>query len=394
MGKSLNGKELGKGISQRPDGRYMARFTTSTGARKTLYANKYNEVVKKLRDAQYEDEKRILPVSNNGTVNELFELWLKEKEGTVKPLTFRRYSIVYNYIKPQVGGVKLNKLTPQFLQSVISSLTAHTTKTNCWSLLNMVLDRGVDFNLIPTNPMSKVKYPKKHRVNRATLKEEYLTEEQVHIILTYARGKRCEPILTVAADTGMRIGEILGLSWEYVDFKENVIKVRQNLIYTFEAGGMKGMYISTPKTQSSVRDIPMTKKVRDCLLEVKMMSANLPTYDTEFDELVFRNRNGRPIPPSAINKYLKDLQKRIKVDFPDFPHFHPHTFRHTFASRCLERGMSPKALQAVLGHSDISITLNIYCHIHEERVKEEMGLIGEMPDKSTPSTLEGMFKTE
>ena len=120
MGKSLNGKELGRGITQRKDGLYQARFINRFGKRQTIYDKTYNEITKKLRDEQYEDEKQLNVVDSNMTLDEWYEVWLETCKKNCRNTTKRTYSIQYNRLRKDLGWRKLTNLNLVIVQNAFN----------------------------------------------------------------------------------------------------------------------------------------------------------------------------------------------------------------------------------------------------------------------------------
>ena len=135
MGKSLNGKELGRGITQRKDGLYQARFINRFGKRQTIYAKTYNEITKKLRDEQYEDEKQLNVVDSNMTLDEWYEVWLETCKKNCRNTTKRTYSIQYNRLRKDLGWRKLTNLNLVIVQNAFNDMKSDSTRRDSKALL-------------------------------------------------------------------------------------------------------------------------------------------------------------------------------------------------------------------------------------------------------------------
>lgn len=144
MGKSLKGKELGNGISQRKDGTYCARFVDRFGKRKSIYAKSYSEIRKKLREKQYEDEKQINIVENNMTLDEWFDEWINTCKRNCRDTTIRTYNIQYNRLREELGWRKLANLNLVVVQRAFNNLKSDASRADCKSILIDMLNRAMD----------------------------------------------------------------------------------------------------------------------------------------------------------------------------------------------------------------------------------------------------------
>lgn len=206
-----------------------------------------------------------------------------------------------------------------------------------------------------------------------------LTKAEQDLLLSFLSentpNARWYPITAVLLGTGMRVGEATGLRWCDIDFEENMIDVNHTLVYYSNGNHKCKFAINDTKTPASKRLIPMTKAVRDAFLQEKEMQEQLgvvcnATIDG-YTDFVFLNRFGGLHTQGTLNK----VYKRIIRDYNDaeflksenpsvlLPNFSSHTLRHTFATRLCESGMNMKLIQNILGHSDISTTVDIYSHV-------------------------------
>lgn len=188
----------------------------------------------------------------------------------------------------------------------------------------------------------------------------------------------------------MRGGELLGLQWSDIDFKKREISINKTLVYIKDLETKKYFFkYQTPKTKNSIRVIPMQESVYKALKrqriqirEMQLASNEWTTLDG-FENLVFTGRNGKPITEhtfqvsldsieKSINKERQKFSEKEKIDFEPIPHFYPRALRHTFATRCFEAGIDAKVVQGYLGHFSISITLDLYTHVTNDKAKSEM----------------------
>ena len=180
----------------------------------------------------------------------------------------------------------------------------------------------------------------------------------------------------------MRMGEILGLTWDCIDMENGTILVDKTLCYLPEDG--KAIYeFHQPKTKAGKRMIPMTVEVRDVFQEMKLRKERIAVRHNPrigMENLVFCSKTNNPINEANIRGALRYLIKKINRKYPDlnFEPFTPHGLRHTFATKAIEKGMRPKTLQKILGHNSLQMTMDLYCHVEEHTLKEEMALIGKV----------------
>ena len=221
--------------------------------------------------------------------------------------------------------------------------------------------------LITTNPAGPaVKLPKS--TVKKNKSEKVLTVEEQRIFEKMFLKSSYGSVYRLVLQTGLRVGEVCGLRWQDVDLGNGVLHVRQQSqasAYRSPARKRGEPIITTPKTETSIRDIPLTKAAVQILREQKSKSFT-QIIVIEYRDYVFHSLEGNLYTTSTLNKALKQIAKKAELSPISM-----HTLRHTFATRCLEAGMKPKVLQEILGHADISTTMNTYTHVLEdERVKE------------------------
>lgn len=379
MGKSLKGKELGKGISQRKDGLYQARFINRFGKRQTIYAKTMHEITKKLRDEQYEDERQINVVNSNMTLDEWFDTWMDTCKRNCRDTTKRTYTIQYNRLREKLGWRKLTNLNLMIIQDAFNNLKTDASRRDCKAVLVDMLNRAMEADLIVKNVALSVntKIEGKERPEKRVL-----TEKEIQLLYQSARDSQLYPFLVLALNTGMRMGELLGLTWDCVDFKNGIIHVEKTLCYLPNNGN--AIYeFHPPKSKAGKRNIPMSKLVRETLQEQRTWRDGVMNRfepQVGFEDLVFTSKTNRPLHESNMRAAIDYLIDRINVQNPEkeFERFTPHCLRHTFATNCIAKGMKPKTLQKLLGHNSLQMTMDLYCHVLDETLKEEMANITEM----------------
>ena len=367
MGKDLKGKELGVGISQRKDGLYTARFTGKDGKRKQKYFKKLQECRKWIADAQFEDEHGDINVSGDMTVDAWFEYWIKNiKEKTVRWSTLSSYNDRYNKnIKEVIGNMIIKEVKPMHCQNILNIMdnngytrgSMERTKITMSSMFSDACENG----LISVNPVTKsVKCPQKEKGNARVL----TLDEQEKFLSTAKSSINYNHFLFIL-QTGVRSSELRGLKWSDIDFENRIIHIRRNV--TYDSYNNK-FIVGELKTNSGHRDIPMTGIVCELLTDIKKNNAKKTNVlPFEFADHIFLNSNNRLIPNSNYDSNLEKICNKAGIEKISM-----HTLRHTFATRCIESGMKPKTLQKILGHANISMTMNLYVHVTEDEKEKEM----------------------
>lgn len=375
MGKSIKGKELGKNIHQNKDGRYIGRFTDRFGKRISVTGTSLSEVRKRLRDAQYQDERMMTLASPETTLDEWFITWKEVCKSNCRQTTLRTYEACYKRIKPYLGAYKLRDLNIIVIQQAFNKLKTDMSRKKSKAILVDMLNCAIDADMLLKNPAIKIKTAIKGDSGK---ERHVLSDQEIELVLKTAKEskRRIYPILVVGFNTGMRIGEILGLTWDNIDFAEGVIHVRKNLAYVYSEDEAHFVF-NPPKTKAGLRDIPMTKEVKVALLEQKMRCNRIYNKHeplSGFENLVFPGTQNRPIDATHIGDSIKSLIKKIEKSGDHIEYFTPHCMRHTFATKCIAKGMKPKVLQKILGHTSLQMTMDLYCHVEDETVRNEMAL--------------------
>lgn len=375
MGKSLNGKELGKGISQRKDGRYQARFTDRFGKRQTIYAKSLNEVRNLLRNKSYEDSKELNIVDSNMTLDEWYDVWVSVYKQGCADTSLMAYDTDYKRIKKELGWRELQSITPIILQSAFNNLKSDQSRIHSKRVLVDMYERAIDVNLIQKNIASSIITS----IDKAEQKERrVMSEDEMNLFLRYAITSPYYDLFIFALNTGMRVGELAALQWEDIDLKNNCVHVNHTMAYSKDNAFSNDFHCQfhPPKTKSSKRKIPLTVNSYNALMRQKKYQNLLLqqgyTPPKDFKDLVFVTKKYTPIQSSYVAIAIEYTIKRIRNDGYEFEKISSHTFRHTFATRAVERGMNFKTLQKILGHSSLSMTMDLYAHVVDDTLYKEM----------------------
>ena len=388
MGKNLKGKELGVGFSQRKDGRYECKVTLN-GKRKTFYNKSLTDLRKVVNDARYEAEHGICSGNRDKlTLDDWHKIWRETyKVGHIKGSTLENYDINYRvHIKDKLGHLLMRDIKPALIQALINQLDKSGMATGSIQYVRAILSNMFEFalqeDLIVKNPCHNLQIPKKPKKVKRILTED----EQNKFMRESKLSSSYYGIFFTALSTGMRVNEILGLTWDDINFKQATILVNKTLVLRSEKTSDENHFtFQTPKTLKGKRIIPMNNELKIFLLRHKINQNNLKSdypdkwkpYDMEYaNNLIFTTRNGRPISYKHVNKGIvriinkinnneNELSQKEKREATVMENFTMHSLRHTFATRCFELGIDPKIVQELLGHSNISMTMDIYTHPSE-----------------------------
>lgn len=371
---------LRRGESQRKNGSFDFRWTDANGQRHTLYAATLTELRQKEQQALKDQAEGIKPETRCVTVNDMYALWSQLKRG-LKDNTFQNYRYLYDaFVKPSLGKKRLSSLVKSDVKRFYNTLADErgltiSTIDSVHTVLHQILDMAVDDAIIRVNPSSNVlkelklthARPDKRRALSAVEEQRFLG-----FLRSSEQYRHWYPVFALLLGTGLRVGEAVGLRWCDVDFDANVIDVNHTLVYYRHA--VNGCYcnVHTPKTRNGVRRVPMLGTVKEALhLEKQRQTDSGITCTKSIDgytDFIFVNRFGDPQHQGTLNKALRriirdynELELARRTEPKVFlPHFSCHILRHTFATRMCEAGVNIKVMQEVLGHADVSTTLNIY----------------------------------
>lgn len=385
MGKDLKGKELGKGISQRKDGRYQARFTDRFGKRRCVYGITLKEVKNALMSEVVDDYSKNNVVDTNMTLDQWYEKWMRVyKEPVLKPSTIRIYIRTYHcYIKPVLGNLPLSSITKLMVTDLLNGLGKRlhkSTVNNIRTILCDLFSYAMDNDLCTKNPAKGIKIIGADRRKIVTL-----SREDQRDFFFMAKGCFYYNLYIVAVNTGLRSGELRALTLDDIDFENNTINVTKTLTYFRKSSkdDFLGYKISIPKTKSSIRTVPMNSICRKAIEDQVQQLNTLPPIDYDSDvlgKLLFVTRNNRPLMDEVLGSSIRTVRNnvnkiRASQNQPLMPKFSAHTFRHTFATRCFEAGIPPKTVQSYLGHTNIQMTMDIYTEVLSDKKMSDIKLL-------------------
>lgn len=261
MGKSLRGKECGKGICQRKDGLYSARFVSSEGKRQVKCFSSLPEARNWLDDAKYADKHENIFVPPDMTVDVWFEFWIENIVGDLAPNTLRNYRERYKQnIQPIIGTMLLSDVKPMHCKKVLLSMDADyagSTIRQTYITMGTLFKAAKMNDLITKHPMDGVRFTKPVR---ATDDIKFLTRDEQRVFLETAKRSRNYNQYALILETGLRTGEMIGLTWDAIDFEK--LTVNKTLEFRH---GEQYWRAGPPKTQHSYRTIPLTDRAYEIL---------------------------------------------------------------------------------------------------------------------------------
>lgn len=385
-----NRVRLRTGEYERGNGRYEYRYTVF-GKQFSVYSKTLEELREKERQILSQKEERNIKYHQyRTTLNDVFELWKELKRG-IRENTFRNYCYVYeHYIEDSIGRRYISTIKKSDVKRFFNYLADERrlkagTLDGVQNVLHQVLQIAVDDEWIMGNPADNALKELKRAHNLHTEKRIALTQAEQSLLLTFLSkndfNSRWYPITVILLGTGMRVGEATGLRWCDVDFENHWIDVNHTLIYG-RGKGRCAFAINDTKTPASKRKIPMTEQVKQAFLQEKQiqeaMGVACEAEVEGYTDFVFVNRFGGLYNQSTINNAYKRIirdcndAELLKSDNPKvlLPNFTCHNLRHTFATRLCESGMNIKMIQDILGHTDISTTMDLYTHVTQEMRQE------------------------
>ena len=382
-------RKLWTGESQDKDGRYVYKYTDAFGKRKALYSWRLTEADAtprgKRKDLSLREKEKLLqkevsdgivPDGGNMTVLELVKRYVSQKRG-VRHNTEANYKFVINIIaKEPFGQKRIDKVKLSDAKAWLIKLqddgrgysSIHTIR----GVVRPAFQMALDDDLIRRNPFE---FQLSTVVVNDSVTREAITRKQERQFLDFIKNDKhfCRYYdgIYILFHTGLRISEFVGLTISDIDFENRRINVdhqlqrKRNMEYIIEE----------TKTDAGVRQIPMTDDVYDCFQRI-IANRNKPKVEPMIDGKIgflYLDKNEMPMVALHWEKYFQHIREKYNSIYKvQMPIITPHVCRHTFCSNMAKSGMNPKTLQYIMGHSDISVTLNTYTHVKFEDAEEEM----------------------
>ena len=395
--KDSKGRVLWNGESQRADGKYEYKYVDAEGERRSVYSwrlvatdplPKGKHDTPALRDLEKSIQRDIEDdiqgyQAKRMTLNHFWEQYIGMKL-ELKESTRSNYIYMYDkYVRPEIGNIPIDKFKYSDIKRFYMSLIHEKGfKPNSMEIVHTILHpvftTAVRDGYIRLNPsdgvMGEIKKshawekPKRHAL---TIPEQ---EAFINFVANHYRYKHWLPLFTTMLGTGCRVGEVLGLRWEDCNFEENVISINHTLVYRKLTNEKCRYMVTTPKTKSGERIIPMLKDVKEALtMEYKRQleeGFNESVIDG-YSGFVFKSRFNTVFSPHEVNRVINRIIKAYNEQETEeakrmarkpllLPHFSAHNLRHTFCTRFCENETNLKIIQEIMGHADITTTMDVY----------------------------------
>ena len=341
-----------------------------TTTRRNFNTKKEAQLALSRLKVQFEKGEYNKPKEDRYTFNQVFEIWKNNYELTVKESTFVKVMSQYEFhILPIFGSKFIDDISVIDIQNYANDkVNNFVNYRNLITNISRIFDYAVNIGLIDANPTKRISIPKRKISVGDNKKQNYYTKIELKQFLDLSRKQQPYYIYAffqLLAYSGCRKGEILGLQWRSVSFKDNHI----NIMQTLASGKDNRLYLEQPKTKHSKRIVSLDKQTMEVLKHWKKEQRKMMFqlgYNTMNDEqLVFSNIENSFLQVSKPRKWmLQTIQKN------NLKEISIHGFRHTHATLLLEAGVSPKVISERLGHSSIQITLDLYSHVTEEMERE------------------------
>lgn len=359
----------GENIFKRRDGRWEARYIKGYElSGKIRYGFCYGRTYKEAKEKVTRCKAALLsgaPLPAAGSRRRFVyfcEEWMRQEKGKVKESTFVKYdTILTKHILPGLGGCLLTGITTQlveqFKQGLLDEGLSAKTVRDILTVLHTIL-KNAAAQFPGGLPAVEIAYPKEPKKEARVLDAE---EQQRFVNYLQTDMDECKFGILLALLTGIRLGELCALKWENVSLKNRTIHVSATMQrlrnYENTKGGKTKVMIGSPKSDTSIRTIPLTENaVRLC-----------GQYDPHCPAAFLLTGTERFMEPREVQKRLSKYTRECGLEGVHF-----HTIRHTFATRCVEAGFEIKSLSEILGHADTTITLNRYVHSSMELKRENM----------------------
>lgn len=292
-------------------------------------------------------------------VGEWMDEWLENYLPNIEETTRVGYKTKLRcYIKPAIGDILLRSLRTEHVQRMVNDMKDRGLSPknirDAFNNVNAAMKKAVKIRLIPYNPCEAVELPKLKKY-----RAKVYPPEMIHHLLEVAMGTDMFLPVFLLTMVGLRRGELLALRWDDIDFKQNILRVRKNMV-----NGEKGCIIKAPKSEAGIRDISLGNDVMSVLKAARVQyMTDLFEYGVGFQNLnfVIHQKDGSPLKPDSMTQ---KWQRFLEAN--DLPKIRLHDLRHSNATALIQAGVNPRVVQQRLGHSDVNITLNTYTHVLPE----------------------------
>ena len=372
-------QKLPTGVRRRKTGLLEKRFSVN-GNRYSVYGRTTRQLNEQEQKKRNQIDSLVPGKKETMTVDQYFETWIEGKKLSVKPSTIRVYTTYYRpYVSPLIGAQQLSEITRRDilrLQCETAKKLSPTSNNILLTVIKTILNEAVEDKLLRENPAKMVK-PVKVTGKASETYHRALTEEEQKQFMDAAKGNYYYELLAFQLLTGMRLGEVGALYWSNIDEEANVIHVRRTITRTEDGICYIG---DSPKSDAGVRDIPMNKGIKEILKQQrekqeKRKRQKASPQDSKEQMLCFLSPTGKMIGHYPVNKNIKKILCKLEEKGIHMEPFTSHALRDTFATRYIEQGGNPQTLKTILGHSSLSMTMDLYSHVLPNTRQEEMDRI-------------------
>lgn len=408
--KDSKGRVLRTNEYERPDGRYAYRYTDQKGKSKLVYSWRLMETDAQPKNKPHCDSLREIEKTINKDVydgivarskvslNSRWDDYIANKP-ELKQSTRTNYKYMYNkYVRDEIGQLAIKSINYSIVKKFFNKLLHEVGfKPNSVETINTILNPvfviAMKDGLIRLNPMNGIMADLKRSNDWDKGKRHALPKDQqialVEFIRTHPVYKHWYPLVVCLLGTGCRIAEMLGLRWQDINWSDNIISINHNLIYRLQDDGSVQFRVTTTKTKNGNRDIPMFESVREALKQEykKQTKEGFCTKEIEgYTGFIWMNRFGDTLSPPCFNRALERIRRDYNLMETEkakkehrkpnlIEHFSAHHLRHTFCVRLCEEETDLKLIQEIMGHADISTTMDIYNESNIQRKKERFAAL-------------------
>ena len=390
----MSKRNYGEGsIRQRADGRYEVRvsidkkYNNGQPKRISRYANTEKEAVRILHELAYMKSRQPKFFESVALGEWLWVALETYIRNSLKQSTYISYvGYIRNHLEPSLGNVPIQQLNPRMLQDFYNyKYEVEKLSPKTIANINLFLHRALSFAVsegyIAMNPAESINLP-----HGSKPQIEILTRDEQARLVQASYKHRYGVFIRLVLFTGLRLGELLGLRWEDIDFRSGMLKVsrslnRLNKIRPNPGEATTEIVVQAPKSENSVRSIPLLPAVIRDIQSWRAVQQSDMAADSRYTDIgmLVTNPLGKPVEPRTFRDYYDQI-----FGLAGLRHFTFHALRHTFATRAMEQGMDVKTLSVILGHYSVAFTMDTYTHVLDSHKKDEMAIMDELYDMSAP----------
>ena len=357
-------KQIRNGIRKRKNGCYEKRISIN-GKRISIYGNTLDvisEKEEKIRKNVYSgiyDKRNII-------LDDYFEKWIKDRKLYIKENTICTYtSYYYNHLSPILGKRKIQKIEPRELRTVQEQLARKlkaSTANICFKILRAILNDAVTDQIITHNPAKGIRLIKDNNEKAINTYHRALTIFEQEMLMSELKEDYYYEFIAFMLCSGMRIGEVAALTWNDIEYDNYIIHINKTLTRLEDGKNIIG---NTAKTESSMRDIPLTDTLQAILTSWKNKKNNAS------GDRIFSSIHGGIVQCGMINKAISKAIDNLKEKGYHIEHFTSHGLRDCYATRFIEQGGNMQTLKTLLGHKSLAMTMDLYSHVLPNTKKDE-----------------------